>query len=122
MGRYPLGYPLRILQGAGYRKRTEQNVIDSDGTVIVYFDELSGGTKLTVEYCEKRQKPYLLIDAQVIDCDEAAVRLDGFVDDHGVNVLNVAGPRASGDHRGYPYTKELITSFLNRKSLSVGGF
>ena len=43
-GKISLHYPAMELQGADYLKRTQQNVIDSDGTVIIYFNALSGGT------------------------------------------------------------------------------
>ena len=56
-------YPLIEFPGAGYLKRTQHNVIDSDGTVIMYFDTLSGGTEKTVNFRMNEKKPYLLIDA-----------------------------------------------------------
>jgi len=53
-GRIADHYPLTELPGAGYRKRTLKNVQDSDGTVIIYFSELSGGA-----YSYDHEHPFL---------------------------------------------------------------
>ena len=52
-------YPVTPLLGAGYRKRTRQNVIDSDATVIIYHTQiqLSSGTALTLKTCLEKHKP-----------------------------------------------------------------
>ena len=46
-GIIPDRYPVIGLPGAGYPERTRQNVIDSDGTLIIYFGFPAGGTELT---------------------------------------------------------------------------
>src|SRR5579862_7217711 len=42
-GVIPATYPLTPLPGGGLRERTRQNVIDSDGTLIVCDGTLTGG-------------------------------------------------------------------------------
>jgi hypothetical protein len=54
-GPIPDRYPLVVLPGAGYRQRTLKNVKDSDGTVIIYANTLSGGTKLTRDFCQRER-------------------------------------------------------------------
>jgi len=105
-------YPVKELAGADYRKRTRQNVIDSDGTVIIYFSYLSGGTEHTVLLCIKEQKPYFLIDADELTASRAAEKLQNFVKKYSVSVLNVAGPRASGEPKAYDYSKRMISKFI----------
>jgi hypothetical protein len=105
-------YPLKELPMAGYRQRTKKNVIDSDGTLIIYFGFPTGGTELTISFCIREKQPYLLIDAEEVDTRRATARVLDFVSLHSINTLNVAGPRASGEPRGYGYTKEVIQSFL----------
>jgi putative molybdenum carrier protein len=78
-GIIPPRYPLIELAGAGYKKRTLQNVIDSDGTVIIYFDTLSGGTEKTLLFCLQQNKPYLLIDATELSPTRSAERIHKFV-------------------------------------------
>lgn len=44
-GIIPEKYPVKELPNSGYSERTKRNVIDSDGTVIIYFAHPSGGTE-----------------------------------------------------------------------------
>lgn len=115
-GKIPGHYPLTELPGAGYRKRTLKNVQDSNGTVIIYFSELSGGTRLTVDFCIKEKKPYVLIDADQLSESQASQKIIEFIAEFKVDVLNVAGSRASNEERAYPYTKAVITEILKKKS------
>ena len=105
-------YPLSELKGAGYKERTLQNVIDSDGTVIIYFGALSGGTEKTLLFCLNQKKPYLLIDATELSPDRTAKRIQQFVAVHSIGTLNIAGPRASGEPLAYAYALKAMTHFL----------
>ncbi|NNE38141.1 MAG: hypothetical protein HKN08_07535, partial [Gammaproteobacteria bacterium] len=103
---------LKQLKGGGYPERTRQNVVDSDGTVIIYFDGLSGGTKLTHDYCIAELKPHLLIDGAKNDLDSAVFVLNDFINTNNIRKLNVAGPRASKDSRVYEYSYTIISKLL----------
>jgi len=48
-GAVPETYPLTELKSASYPARTEKNVKDSDGTLVLNIGKLAGGTKKTVE-------------------------------------------------------------------------
>ncbi|PVV16847.1 MAG: hypothetical protein B6D77_00355 [gamma proteobacterium symbiont of Ctena orbiculata] len=109
-GVIPDRYPVTELADAGYSERTLQNVIDSDATLIIYFGYISGGTEQTLSYCIAEERPYLLIDAEELSRQRAGERVRRFITDKGVNVLNVAGPRASGETRAYDYTRAVIAS------------
>lgn len=117
-GIIPDRYPLTELNHARYEERTLQNVIDSDGTVIIYFDRLSGGTEKTLFFCIDQQKPYLLIDASEITCCRAAIRISEFVRINKIKTLNVAGPRASNAALAYEYTFEALTRFLKGNKMN----
>lgn len=114
-GVIPDRYPMQCLAEGGYRQRTERNVIDSDGTLIIHHNDLAGGTRLTLELCIARQKPWELIDAGKISAQRAVRPLRDFVDKHSIRVLNVAGPRESGWPGARAYTTELIGRFLRCK-------
>ncbi|MFG0289998.1 MAG: putative molybdenum carrier protein, partial [Rhodopirellula sp. JB044] len=60
-GRVPSEYRLDELSSRFYPDRTEQNVIDSDATLLLYRDQISGGTKLTQRICRKAGKPSLSV-------------------------------------------------------------
>lgn len=92
-GRISSTYPLQETPSEEYSQRTEWNVRDSDGTLVICPGEPEGGTKLTIELAEKYNKPYL-----VIDMASPRSRKEDFkvwCHDHDVRVLNVAGPRES---------------------------
>ncbi|NIO41939.1 MAG: hypothetical protein GTO41_18270, partial [Burkholderiales bacterium] len=61
-GPIPEIYPLQELAGGDYRDRTRKNVVDSDGSAIIYFGEIEGGTESTLDDCVQLAKPYQLID------------------------------------------------------------
>tara|TARA_R110002111_G_scaffold259523_1_gene329646 strand:+ start:1241 stop:1705 length:465 start_codon:yes stop_codon:yes gene_type:complete len=94
--------------GGGYRQRTKQNVVDSDGTAIFYESYLRGGTEATVLFCIRQGKPYKLIDIAVVESQRATELLSGFVQEFNVSVLNVAGPRSSNCPAIYSYVKRAV--------------
>ena len=108
-------YPLNELEGGGYRQRTEQNVRDSDATVILYFSELAGGTAATRECCEMLGKPCLLIDATRVDAGQAAARIAAFERHLQPARLNFAGPRASEAPAAYAYTLQAVGKYLAQR-------
>ena len=112
-GRIPAHYPLRELPGGDYLQRTEQNVADSDATLIIYFGRLQGGTARTLAFCRERAKPSLLIDGNRVSESEAAAQIKDFVIRESISRLNVAGPRASGEPRAYRYTLATLALFLS---------
>ncbi len=101
-------YPLKELAKADYLQRTKRNVIDVDGTVIIFFGNPAGGTQLTLEFCIKESRPYLLIDAQSLSVEQASVKIQRFIDKNNISILNVAGPRASEKAEAYGYAKLVI--------------
>lgn len=111
-GPIPERYPLWQLPGGGYRERTRKNVEDSDATLIIHFDELEGGTALTVNLCRELGRHHLIVNAAVEPLDRAVARLERFIRDHRVRVLNVAGPRASKWPEGAETTRALIGRLL----------
>ena len=84
-------YPVEVLPGAGYRKRTIRNIQDSDGTVIFCPGEPVGGSALTFAECKRLGKPCLVIDTSQYTPTRAAEVLEETLQQHAIQVLNVAG-------------------------------
>ncbi len=91
-GTIPAQYNLRETEAREYWVRTEKNVVDSDGTLILYIGSLSGGTSLTHRMAQKHSRPCLTIDL-ADEPDPLAARC--WATDHNIKRLNVAGPRES---------------------------
>jgi len=104
----PERYPLTPLPGGGYKERTRQNVIDSDGTAILFYGHLSGGTKLTRDLCVREKKPFVVLDAKLITESQAAAAVARFVEENDLQELNVAGPRLSGWPQGHAFAVGVV--------------
>lgn len=87
-------YPLTETTSSDYRVRTEKNVLESDGTLILNMGRLSGGTALTLKLAAKYQKPHLILQLDMEEELEPEVVSDWLVE-NGIESLNVAGNRES---------------------------
>jgi hypothetical protein len=115
-GRIADSYPLTEMDHGGYRERTIKNVVDSDATLIITFGEPEGGTETTLRQCVNRKKPHLLINANEVPLDRAAVSVTAFIEEHSVATLNVAGPRASKVPTAHAYALELVSRVVSRST------
>lgn len=86
-------YPLRETPSPRYAQRTRWNVRDSDATLILVSGPLRGGTALTARLAEKEARPLRVVELDRTDQTAATL---GWLDEHRVGTLNVAGPRESG--------------------------
>lgn len=91
-GPIPDAYPLKETPSPDTSQRTEWNVRDADGTLVLTEGEPSGGTAATIHFARRHGKPCL-----VLDLDEGAEprAVGRWLAEHGIAVLNVAGPRES---------------------------
>ena len=113
-GPLPLTYAVREMDTRGYPKRTEQNILNADGTVICSHGRLSGGSVLTRRMSKRQNKPWLHLDLADLSADQAADKLAEWIDRHGIEVLNVAGQSASKNERIYAATFAVIDLLLRR--------
>ena len=90
-GTIPSRYELQETESDDYPARTEQNVIDSDATLILYEQALKGGTLLTRRMCRRHNKNHLVIQMELQDVAEVREWLVKV----RPQTLNVAGPRES---------------------------
>jgi hypothetical protein len=108
-------YPVIALPKGGTRQRTRLNVVDSDGTVIFFFESLKGGARLTRNLCALEMRPYLLVDTrETVEPRAAAAKITEFVESHGIRILNVSGPRASRWQPGYDFVLAAISQCIQQ--------
>ncbi len=94
-GAIPARYHLTETPSSDSAERTEWNVRDSAGTVIFSVaPTLAGGSKLTAELAQRYHKPCLHLSHERHGAAAAGL-LHEFLVQHGIKVLNVAGPRQS---------------------------
>jgi hypothetical protein len=109
-GSLPGDYKLTEMPTNSYPLRTEQNVIDSNGTLIISHGHLSEGSEYTRKMAIKHQRPWLHIDLNKIPAFKAATLIRSWLDENKIGILNVAGPRASKDNQIYSAVFKLIES------------
>jgi hypothetical protein len=107
-GPLPAHYNLKELDSENYRTRTEQNVIAGDGTLIVSFGPLTGGSALTESLSIKHDHPCLILNLALISLDEAVDAVEKWIQRYEIAIMNVAGPRASGEPRIYDAVYKLL--------------
>jgi hypothetical protein len=111
-GIIPDCYPLLELESPVYAVRTEQNVVDSDATLVLNLGELADGTALTVQLARKHRKPYLVVQLEE-NSDPAAVV--EWLRELGVKVLNIAGPRESKRPGIHESALQFLLRFIQEK-------
>ncbi len=119
-GPLPERYKLKEMASSSYPRRTEQNVIDSDGTLIFSHGELAGGSKLTRELAEKHSRPFLHTDLNKTTSFDAARDINSWILKNGIETLNVAGPRASGDPNIYQAVADIIEALFYLNLMETG--
>lgn len=107
-GTIPDHYNLREAPVPDYSRRTELNVMDADGTLILSHGELTGGSALTAQLAKKHGKPCLHVDLSRRTEFQATVDITHWLREHRVDVLNVAGPRAGNDPKIYDATVNVL--------------
>jgi len=103
-GAIPLHYSLRETKSREYPVRTEQNVVDSDATLILYEGQLRGGTLLTRRLCRRLEKPHFCIAMDRKSAESAREWLH----QQQPQTLNIAGPRESTCNGIHARCKEFL--------------
>ena len=106
-GMIPDRYPLTETPARSYAVRTEWNVRDSDGTLILVLNEISSGTALTRASARKQGKPceivFLRSETQGSlfndheSLPDTISRVTEWIVRNQIETLNVAGPRNDAD-------------------------
>jgi hypothetical protein len=112
-GPLPAKYQLQEMATKSYPKRTEKNVLDSDGTLIFSYGALSGGSALTRKMAKKHNRPWLHIDLNKLSSFDASEVVREWIEQEAIQVLNVAGPRASKDPGVYDAVVQILETALN---------
>lgn len=103
---------LRETESAEPAERTRRNVADSDATLIVSNGPLRGGSLLAREEAARLGKPCLWLDFEQLPLERATERALAWLGQHAIEVLNVAGPRASEDAAIDSKARALVAALL----------
>jgi len=112
-------YNLRETDSKKYQVRTEKNVLDSDGTLLLYCNEITGGTKLTQSLARRHGKPCYAVDLEARPCPKqtaiemALLEMAKFkLLENDTAVVNIAGPRESTSPGVYLKAKLFVLAWI----------
>lgn len=120
-GEIPLHYPLKETQSTTYAFRTKMNVSDSDGTLILFEKNLTGGTLLTKQFAESLGKPYYCLAYSTIETRQHIVEIIKWMKKNSIFVLNLAGPRQSEWSQAYEQGLQITKILIGHIKKSPSG-
>ena len=100
-GPLPERYRMQEMPTESDSDRTEKNVSDSDGTLIICRGQPTGGSDYTREMALKHKKQLLHVDLNQTSSFDAASLISSWIKLYQIKTLNVAGPSASKDPNVY---------------------
>jgi hypothetical protein len=107
-GSIPGRYHLTEMPSKSFPKRTEKNVVDSDGTLVVSHKKLTGGSRYAIDMAVMHSKPWLHVNLDKTTVLEAAQQVINWILSNRIETLNVSGPKASTDLRIYRAVYDLL--------------
>lgn len=119
-GPLPDRYHLKEMPGPSYPARTRQNVMDADGTLIFSHGRLRGGSALTHKITGEIGKPVLHIDLTQTGRFQSAQQIAAWLDKLSIQVLNVAGTRASEDPKLYQAVSDVLETVFYLQQVAGG--
>jgi hypothetical protein len=122
-GALPQKYHLKETSSSQYSERTEKNVVAAEGTLILSHGPLTGGSGYTRAMAIKHGRPWLHIDLDRMAAFHAATAINNWILQKEIEILNVAGPRASADPAIYRDTLNILESvyYLGLVESSMAG-
>jgi len=101
-------YRLKELPSTKYRDRTEKNIQESDGTLIISLGPLTGGSALTEALALRHNCPCLHLNLQLVDQAQVIAAITKWLTEYQITIVNVAGSRASSEPRIYQAVFDLL--------------
>ncbi len=112
-GVIPAHYPLQETADMDHTVRTENNVRDSDGTLVLYRGELQGGTAYAVLMAQHLGRP-----VRAVNLDEpfSAADIAAWIERARIRVIHIGGQRESNSPGIYALARERIAEILQTVS------
>lgn len=103
-------------EAENYNTRTKQNIQDTDATLIFVPtiplpQQITDGTRLTINEVCRQNKPYFLINLSSSNKDNSS-KCIAWAKAHNIRTLNVAGPRESSSEGIYDESYTYLINLL----------
>lgn len=103
-------YPLNETFSSDPKIRTEMNVLNSDGTLIIIFEEMDEGTRFAFDIANHNFKPVFVWELLKKTNPQ---HFKNWLKKNKLEILNIAGPRESFSPGIYEETICLLGSLLD---------
>ena len=100
-GVLPEHYKVKGIDNPSYFERLEKNIIDSEGTVILTYGQLSIGLKGVRDLAEKHRKPFLHLELTDCTTNQAISSIRKWMSNHEIEVVYFTGPKPVGTSKIY---------------------
>ena len=105
-------YQLNEMPVTSYSKKTEQNVLHADSSIIISHDPLSGSCSFTKKVAMKHGLPWIHVDLSGVSIFQAALFILKWIEKNNIKILNVTGPKASQDHNIYEDVTNVLEAVI----------
>jgi hypothetical protein len=114
-GPLPDKYQISEMPDQNLSERTKKNIKEACGTLILSHEKFREQFDFIKKISERFSKPVLHIDLHKTIAFNAATRINDWIVDNSISVLNVTGPRDEQDPKIYQATLDIIQAvfFLN---------
>ena len=119
-GPLPVFYRLQEIPEPSYARRTEMNVLDADGTLIISKGNLTGGSEYTRKMAVHHGRPWLHIDLDTTSSFNAGEKIRNWIEGKKIEVLNVAGPRDSKEPSIYQSVFDILETAFYLDVINAG--
>jgi len=109
-GPIPETYPLQEIADKDHLVRTENNVRDSDGSLLLYREQLHGGTAYAVEMAKHLGRPVLAID---LNNPPDIADVVGWVAENQLQTIHIGGQREQSSPGIYDQASDFIRCLLD---------
>ncbi|MDM8523755.1 putative molybdenum carrier protein [Desulfococcaceae bacterium HSG8] len=86
-------YHLEEMPHSNYSRVTEQNVLDSDGTLIISQGDLAASSALNRRLAERHKRPWLYVDLNRTATFQASQTIQEWILSHRIRMLNITGAK-----------------------------
>jgi hypothetical protein len=106
-------YNLEEMPNTNYARTTEQNILDSDGTLIISQGDILASSALHRRLAERYQQPWLYIDLNRIVAFQAAEKIVSWIAENEIEILNVTGRHEGIGLELYRITSEIMETVFH---------
>lgn len=107
-GPLPQSYGLLEVPSLGFQRAMEENVIRSDGTLLITFGTKTTESAYAVKMALKHQRQLLHVDLSQSPAFEGASLTNSWISLQNIKAVFVTGPAASDEPRIYKQSKKIL--------------